>query len=319
MTSQKSPKVGIVGAGLIGRAWAITFARGGANVALYDPQAGAAAAALGFVDGVLDDLAANGLLRGASPATVRGRMSVAANLEEALVGAAHVQENAPEKLEAKIPIWAEMDGIAGPDTILASSTSAILPSKFTETLKGRHRCVVVHPINPPYLVPAVEVVPAPWTAQATVDRTARFMVELGQSPIVMKRELDGFVMNRMQGALLQEAFRLVAEGYATAEDIDIGIRDGLGLRWAFMGPFETIDLNAPGGVRDYIARYEGIYQRLWPSQQHIASWAATSDQVEKELEAGLPRDRLNERQAWRDRRLMALVAHKRDASQKIKK
>jgi 3-hydroxyacyl-CoA dehydrogenase len=319
MTSQKSPKVGIVGAGLIGRAWAITFARGGANVALYDPQAGAAAAALGFVDGVLDDLAANGLLRGASPATVRGRMSVATNLEEALVGAAHVQENAPEKLEAKIPIWAEMDGIAGPDTILASSTSAILPSKFTETLKGRHRCVVVHPINPPYLVPAVEVVPAPWTAQATVDRTARFMVELGQSPIVMKRELDGFVMNRMQGALLQEAFRLVAEGYATAEDIDIGIRDGLGLRWAFMGPFETIDLNAPGGVRDYIARYEGIYQRLWPSQQHIASWAATSDQVEKELEAGLPRDRLNERQAWRDRRLMALVAHKRDASQKIKK
>jgi L-gulonate 3-dehydrogenase len=319
MTNQTSPKVAVVGAGLIGRAWAITFARGGANVALYDPQAGAAAAALGFVDGVLDDLAANGLLRGASPATVRGRMSVAKSIKEALESAAHVQENAPEKLEAKIPIWAEMDAIAGPDTILASSTSAILPSKFTEKLKGRHRCVVVHPINPPYLVPAVEVVPAPWTAQATVDRTAAFMRELGQAPIVMKRELDGFVMNRMQGALLQEAFRLVADGYATTEDIDIGIRDGLGLRWAFMGPFETIDLNAPGGVRDYIARYEGIYQRLWPSQQHIASWAATSDQVEKELEAGLPRDRMNERQAWRDRRLMALVAHKRDASRKIKK
>src|SRR5512143_1831951 len=319
MTNQTSVKVAVVGAGLIGRAWAITFARGGADVALYDPQAGAAAAALGFVDGVLDDLAANGLLRGASPATVRGRMSVAKSLEEALEGAAHMQENAPEKLEAKIPIWAEMDGIAGPDTILASSTSAILPSKFTEKLKGRHRCVVVHPINPPYLVPAVEVVPAPWTAPATVYRTAAFMRELGQAPIVMKRELDGFVMNRMQGALLQEAFRLVADGYATTEDIDIGIRDGLGLRWAFMGPFETIDLNAPGGVRDYIARYEGIYQRLWPSQQHIASWAATSDQVEKELEAGLPRDRMNERQAWRDRRLMALIAHKRDNSQKIKK
>lgn len=319
MTSQLVPKVAVVGAGLIGRAWAITFARGGANVALYDPQAGVAVAALGFVDGVLDDLAANGLLRGASPATVRGRMSVAASLKEALAGAIHVQENAPEKLEAKIPIWAEMDAIAGLDTILASSTSAILPSKFTEKLKGRHRCVVVHPINPPYLVPAVEVVPAPWTAPETVDRTARFMIELGQAPIVMKRELDGFVMNRMQGALLQEAFRLVADGYATTEDIDIGIRDGLGLRWAFMGPFETIDLNAPGGVRDYIARYEGIYQRLWPSQQHIASWAGTSDQVEKELEAGLPRGRLDERQAWRDRRLMALVAHKRDASHKIKK
>jgi hypothetical protein len=86
-----------------------------------------------------------------------------------------------------------------------------------------------------------------------------------------------------------------------------------------MGPFETIDLNAPGGVRDYIARYESLYQRLWPSQQHIASWAGVSGQVEKELAAGLPRDRLNERQGWRDRRLMALVAHKRDASSKIKK
>jgi L-gulonate 3-dehydrogenase len=319
MTGNLVPKVAIVGAGLIGRAWAITFARGGATVALYDPQEGAAEAALGFVDGVLADLAANGLLRGASPATLRGRMSIARSLEEALADAAHVQENAPEKLEAKIPIWAEMDGLAGPDTVLASSTSAILPSKFTETLKGRHRCVVVHPINPPYLVPAVEVVPGPWTAPETVERTARFMTGLGQAPIVMKRELDGFVMNRMQGALLQEAFRLVADGYATTEDIDIGIRDGLGLRWAFMGPFETIDLNAPGGVSDYIARYEGLYQQLWPSQQHIASWAGVSDQVEKELEAGLPRERLNERQAWRDRRLMALVAHKRDASNKIKK
>jgi 3-hydroxyacyl-CoA dehydrogenase len=319
MTSNLAPKVAIIGAGLIGRAWAITFARGGAEVALYDSQEGAAAAALGFVDNVLGDLARNDLLRGASPAMVRGRMSIAGNLKAALAGAAHVQENAPEKLEAKIPIWAEMDGLAGPDTILASSTSAILPSKFTETLKGRHRCVVVHPINPPYLVPAVEVVPAPWTAPATVERTARFMRELGQAPIVMKRELDGFVMNRMQGALLQEAFRLIAEGYASCEDVDIGIRDGLGLRWSFMGPFETIDLNAPGGVRDYITRYESLYQRLWPSQQNIASWAGVSDQVEKEIAAGLPRDRLNERQAWRDRRLMALVAHKRDAATKIKK
>ncbi|QEX24181.1 3-hydroxyacyl-CoA dehydrogenase [Hypericibacter adhaerens] len=319
MTTQTPPKVAVIGAGLIGRAWAITFARGGAEVALYDPLSGAAEAALGFVDGVLDDLAANGLLRGASPSAIRGRMSVTKNLEAALRGAAHVQENAPEKLEAKIPIWAEMDGLAGPDTILASSTSAILPSKFTEKLKGRRRCVVVHPINPPYLVPAVEVVPAPWTAPATVERTASFMRELGQAPIVMKRELDGFVMNRMQGALLQEAFRLVAEGYATPEDIDIGIRDGLGLRWAFMGPFETIDLNAPGGVADYIARYEGIYQRLWPSQQHIVSWAEASPAVETEMKAGLPRERLNERQAWRDRRLMALVAHKRDAAHKIKK
>ena len=128
---------------------------------------------------------------------------------------------------------------------------------------GRHRCLVVHPINPPYLIPAAEVVPAPWTAPEVVERTRAFLVAAGQAPIVMKRELDGFIMNRMQGALLEEAFRLVADGYATVEDVDIGIREGLALRWSFMGPFETIDLNAPGGVRDYVDRYQGIYENLF--------------------------------------------------------
>ena len=97
--------------------------------------------------------------------------------------------------------------------------------------------------------------------------TAAFLRAAGHAPIVMKRELDGFVMNRMQGALLEEAFRLVEDGYASVEDVDIGIREGLALRWSFMGPFETIDLNAPGGVRDYCQRYEQIYIRLHPSMQ----------------------------------------------------
>ena len=133
----------------------------------------------------------------------------------------------------------------------------------------------------------------------------------------MKRELDGFVMNRLQGALLQEAFRLVADGYAGVEDVDIGIRDGLGLRWAFMGPFETIDLNAPGGVADYIARYDGLYQNLWKSQQHAVSWTEASDAIEAERRTALSADALDKRATWRDRRLMALLAHKRAAAKDI--
>jgi 3-hydroxyacyl-CoA dehydrogenase len=124
--------------------------------------------------------------------------------------------------------------------MLASSTSAILPSAFTETLKGRERCLVVHPTNPPYLIPAAEVVPAPWTDAATVERPASLLRSAGRAPIVMKREIDGFVMNRLQGLLLEEAFRLVAEDYASVEDIDIGLRDGLALRWSFIGPFEPL-------------------------------------------------------------------------------
>lgn len=311
-------RVAVVGSGLIGRAWAIAFARGGQSVRLYDAAAGAGDRALEGIAELLVDLERFDLLDGASAKAVRERVASVATLEAALDGAGHVQECAPEKLDVKQTLFAALDAAAGPKTVLASSTSAILPSRFTERLAGRHRCLVVHPINPPYLVPAVEVVPAPWTAPRIVQDTAAFMREIGQSPIVMERELDGFVMNRMQGALLQEAFRLVADGYASAEDVDVGIRDGLGLRWSFMGPFETIDLNAPGGVRDYVERYEGLYETLWESQRHRGPWGGELvARIESERAARLPRDALAERQRWRDRRLMALMAHKRTAAKDV--
>ncbi|MFO1056230.1 MAG: 3-hydroxyacyl-CoA dehydrogenase [Dongiaceae bacterium] len=314
-----SDRIAIVGSGFIGRAWAISFARGGHEVALWDPVPGAAEAAIGFIDGVLADLQANDLLAGQSPAELRARLTPVAGLADALAGAVHVQENAPEVLATKRALFAELDRLAAPGTVLASSSSALVPSSFSEGLAGRARCMVAHPINPPYLIPAVELVPAPWTDPAVIERTRRLMVAVGQAPIVMKRELDGFIMNRMQGALLQEAFRLVAAGECTPEDIDVGICQGIGLRWAFMGPFETIDLNAPGGVRDYIERYEQIYVRLWPSQNHIVPWGGQSDRLEESRKRALPRDRLVARQAWRDRRLMALAAHKRRAEKDIGK
>ncbi|MHA1566753.1 MAG: 3-hydroxyacyl-CoA dehydrogenase family protein, partial [Alphaproteobacteria bacterium] len=187
-------------------------------------------------------------------------------------------------------------------------------------LKGRARCLVIHPINPPYLVPAAEVVPAPWTDRTVVDRACDLLVSAGHAPIVMKKELDGFVMNRLQGALLEEAFRLVADGYASVEDVDIGIREGLALRWSFMGPFETIDLNAPEGVRDYAARYQDLYEQLLPSQQRRVDWSGeVMDQVEGDRRKALPADKLVERQVWRDRRLMALAAHKRQIDKDIGK
>jgi 3-hydroxyacyl-CoA dehydrogenase len=128
----------------------------------------------------------------------------------------------------------------------------------------------------------------------------------------MKREIDGFLMNRLQGALLEEAFRLVADGIASVEDVDIGLREGLALRWSFMGPFETIDLNAPGGIGDYIDRYQQIYTRLFPSMQRRIDWAGpVKATVMAERRARVPAADLPERQAWRDRRLMALAAHKR--------
>ncbi|MCP8940306.1 3-hydroxyacyl-CoA dehydrogenase [Alsobacter sp. SYSU M60028] len=311
-------KVAIVGSGFIGRAWAISFARAGHEAALWDAAPGAADAALAYIEDLLPDLAAHDLLGGATPAEIRARMRPVATLPEAVEGAVHVQENTPERVELKQAVFAELDRLAAPEAVLASSTSAILPSRFTEGLAGRGRCLVAHPINPPYLIPAAEVVPAPWTDPAAVTRTADFLRAAGHRPIVMKRELDGFVMNRLQGALLEEAFRLVAEGYASVEDVDAGISDGLALRWSFMGPFETIDLNAPGGVRDYVERYESIYSSIFPTVQWRADWSGdVLDVIERERRERLPAEQLRERQAWRDRRLMALAAHKARAAREI--
>jgi L-gulonate 3-dehydrogenase len=309
--------IAIVGSGLIGRAWAISFARSH-NVRLFDEAAGVAAAALEFAKSALPMLEAEDLLEGQTGADVAARLSLAPSLEAALDSAVHCQESTPEVLEVKKVVYERLDAIAAPDVVLASSTSAILPSRFTETLKGRRRCLVVHPINPPYLIPAAEIVPAPWTAPDIVERTRALIAGIGQSPIVMNRELDGFVMNRLQGALLEEAFRLVADGYASVEDVDVGIREGLALRWSFMGPFETIDLNAPAGIRDYVERYQPIYERLFASMQRRVDWAGpVLDGAEADRRKRLPAAKLGERALWRDRRLMALLAHKRKASKSM--
>ncbi len=311
-------KFAIVGAGFIGRAWAISFARAGHEVELWDQDGEAPDKALAYIDSLLPELAKLDLLNGNSAEQVRKRMCGVASLEEALAGADYVQENTPEILEVKRAIFSRLDQAAKPGAILASSTSALLPSRFTDHLAGRARCIVVHPLNPPYLIPAAEVVPAPWTDPAIVTRTAELLRAAGHAPIVMKRELDGFVMNRLQGALLEEAFRLVAGGHASVEDVDIGIREGLALRWSFMGPFETIDLNAPGGVRDYVERYESIYRRLQPSMRERADWGGPIlKEIEAERRKRLPATQLQARQAWRDRHLMALAAHKRRAAKEI--
>jgi 3-hydroxyacyl-CoA dehydrogenase len=164
----------------------------------------------------------------------------------------------------------------------------------------------------------VELIPAPWTDEEVVLRTQALMTALGQEPIRTTREVPGFVLNRLQGALLNEAFKLVQDGIVSVEDVDKTIREGLGLRWAFMGPFETIDLNAPGGVADYIHRYGPMYYEMAQTQSKPREWDEEStSRIERQRRLLLPEDRLQARQAWRDRRLMALAAHKAQANKSI--
>jgi len=252
-------QAGIVGAGLIGRAWAHVFARAGWSVRVWDPDARQRENAARLVAQSLDELARRGLV--ADSAQAAKRVTIVPTLEEAAAGAEYVQESGPETLEAKLRTFAALDRATPQEVILASSTSAIVASKFTAGLSGRARCIVAHPVNPPHLVPVVELCGAPWTAPETKARAMLLLREVGQVPIDVKREIDGFILNRLQVALLTEAFRLVQEGYVSPADLDHTIADGLGLRWAFMGPFETIELNAPGGIPDYCERYVAWFRR----------------------------------------------------------
>jgi 3-hydroxyacyl-CoA dehydrogenase len=303
-------RIGIVGAGLIGRAWAIVFARAGCRVAVHDADAAALEACVALLRDNLADLARHGLIT-EDPDTVLARITPVPTLAEAVREAALVQENVRETVEAKQSIFAQMDELAAPDTILASSTSWIPASAFSADLPGRSRIMVAHPVNPPYLVPLVELAPAPWTSPQAVERAHRIFSACGQSPVVLHKEITGFLLNRIQGAVLNELLNLYADGYASVADLDTVMKDGLGMRWAFMGPFETIDLNAPAGVLDYAARYGQTYKEVSAGQAANEWRADVLARIDAERRAILPAASLPERARWRDNRLMALVAHKR--------
>jgi 3-hydroxyacyl-CoA dehydrogenase len=166
------------------------------------------------------------------------------------------------------------------------------------------------------VVPLVEISPAPWTSPEVVARARALQEKVGQVAITVKKEIEGFILNRLQGAVLFEAWRLVEQDFASVEDVDKCIRDGLGLRWSFNGPFETIELNAPGGVADYAQRYGPLYHGMMKDAKAKPWDEALIAKVEKARREVMPHAAHAEREAWRDRRLMALVKHKRDAAEK---
>ncbi len=305
-------KIAIVGSGLVGRAWSIVFARAGYHTTIFDPIDGVALRAFDLIRDSLSDLQTADLLRGRSADAVMANLHVSMSLADALDGCIHVQESAPERVEVKRELYVELDRCAHADTTLASSTSGIPSSQFTETLANRQRCLVAHPINPPHIIPLVEIVPAPWTDPGVVARTRALMSAVGQSPISTSREITGFVANRLQGALLNEAFKLVEDGVCTVADIDCAIADGLGLRWSFIGPFETIDLNSSVGVRGYCDMLGPLYYELAREQADPRPWSAPLvAEIERQRRDQLSMERLGERQQWRDRRLAQLIGHRR--------
>ncbi len=311
-----SERVAVVGSGLVGSAWALVFARAGWQVTLHDQDDAQIVSAEQRIAINAAELAHHGLLD--DPPTVLARIDGCPSLGDAVADVSYVQESVFEDAEVKRKFYRRLDTAVGPETIIGSSSSGIPASVFTTGLGCASRCLIAHPINPPYVIPLVEICPAPGTDPLVVNRVVSLMSEAGMTPVRLTREVDGFIANRLQAALLWEAFRLLEGGYASAADIDRTISEGLGRRWAFIGPFETIDLNAPRGLADYAARLAPGFFEFVKQAEPAKPWSeeviakAHDERRSHVAEADLPA-----RQAWRDAHLMALAAHLDRARKKI--
>ena len=261
--NNQKEKVALIGCGLIGQSWAVSFLRAGFDVSLFDPVEGVTVQAQKNIKAKLSDLQNHGLLENKNISDYLDKIHLARDISQAVGGSIYVQESGPEDLDIKKELTKNIDAATPDDIPIASSTSGIPTSLYASDVQGKYRCLVAHPINPPHLIPAVEIVPAPFTSEAITQNVKEIIISIDKEPLELKKEIPGFVVNRLQGALLSEAFNLVKDGISTAEDIDKAISQGLGLRWSFMGPFQTIHLNAPEGIAGYVERYEKMYKEMF--------------------------------------------------------
>ena len=307
--------VAVIGGGSIGLAFAIVFASAGRPVRLYEPDAARRVAIPGSLRVRLGDLRQFDLLPETAEA-IEDRVTLADDLAMAVDEAVYVQECAPEILALKKELFAELDRLAPPHAVLASASSFIVASAFAAGLPGRHRVLVAHPGNPPFLIKVVEIVPAPFTAPESIQAALSLLESAGMAPVLVRKEVEGFVFNRLQGALLREAYCLVRDSVASVEDVDRIVRDGLGMRWSVIGPFETADLNTQGGIASHAEKMGPSYARMGAERGQHDPW--TPDlvaRVTEERRALLPLDQWAERVSWRDRRLMSLVRRRKSERQ----
>ena len=302
---QGKSAVVILGAGSIGLSFAAVFADAGFAVTLAEPEPTRRDAALAGIAAQDHAIALAGLTQGAA-----GPLDVVADAALVLADAALVIEAGPEQLEVKQAIFAELLAACPPHAVLATASSAIVMSRIVPDAANQARCLVAHPVNPPAVLRLIELVPAPATSAATMTRAAALFDAAGFASIRLAHEIEGFVLNRLQGAVLREAYRLVAEGVTDSAGVDAVVRLGLGPRWALSGPFETAELNTPGGIRAHAARMGAAYGRMGAGRGETAvTWSPELlDKVEAERRRVIPAGDLPARAKWRARAVARLIA-----------
>lgn len=293
--------IGILGSGLIGRSWAMLFAGAGYKVRLFDIQPEQVQSALTEIEKQLNELEKSKLLRGSISAKEQvALISGTSSLKECVSGALLVQECTPEVLAIKLKALKDLDAVVEAPTIISSSTSTHMPSVLSNGMKNKERFIVSHPVNPPYYVRMVEIVPAPYTESWVPQKVRSIMEELGQVPVSLKKEVPGFSLNRIQYVILNEVWRQVEEGVLDVADVDKVMSEGLGPRYAFLGALETAHLNAEG-MENYCERYAPTIYAVSQSMGPIPHMQnETLKTVHKQLCDSVPIEKLQERRQWRD-------------------
>lgn len=300
--------VTILGAGSIGLSFAAVFADAGFRVTICDPQAERRAQAEAGLAVQRDAVALAGLQQGKA-----GEISIAEASDAVLASTDLVIECGPENLEIKQAIFADLLTRCPETAVLVTASSAIPMSSILPVAKDQRRCLVAHPVNPPAVLRMIELCPAPSTDAQVMDQAAMLFAAAGFEAVRLGHEIEGFVLNRLQGAVLREAYRLVDEGVTDVAGIEAVMRLGLGPRWALSGPFETAELNTPGGIRAHAARMGPAYARMGRGRGETVDWhAGLIEAVEAQRRAALAADLLPARAAWRARAVARLVAS-RDA------
>ncbi len=303
-TLLNSSPIVILGAGSIGVAFSAAFSEAGAQVLLVDPDVARRDAVPTALAHQHQAITTAGLSKDTA-----GTVVVTAAPDDHLRTAALVLECGPENLEAKQGIFTKLLRETGPETVLATASSAITISLIVPDKAEQARCLVAHPVNPPSILRVIELVPAAGTDQRFTTKAAQLFSAAGFATVELGHEIEGFVLNRLQGAVLREAYRLVAEGVTDVAGIDAIMRLGLGPRWALSGPFETAELNTPGGIGAHAARMGPAYKRMGEARGETVDWTdALVARVTAERREFLQEQDIPARVAWRAQAVAQLIA-----------
>ena len=303
-------RVACVGSGLVGQGWATLFALHGYEVILEDISEDILDEALIRIEKQMRFLVEAGLAEKVELAL--GRIGTTTDLASAISEVDYVQESAYESYTAKKALYSEMDKLTDREVVLASSTSGLMMSEIQKACnRYPERTIVAHPWNPSYLIPLVELSPGKLTSEETTKQTYKLMENIGKTPVVLKKEVPGFIANRLSVALWREALDLVDSGVASVEDVDKAVQAGPGLRWALMGPYLTYHLGGGKGGIEYIMRHIGATKSEW--LENMAKWTAVPDSAVEKAINGVQNLRVvreksfEELESWRDERLAKIL------------